>query len=341
MNMLAQEVVIRRATAEDALRISRLFQVTYGDSSHPCKDECSVYESICSGANTWRIAIDQDELVACVTLIHNRWNRSCEIGRGITLREYRGEGLATTMMQQSLNEAFAYWSCDVMIGFPRNQTMLNIALERLAPHFMPVGHDGAINVANGIREYHAITLVTNPRVSFCHYIPRSWSWANSDFVQHKIVKPLGLRPMPGDYPPLWVVGSGVAQEYPEPFSFDYDPFCLSNSLEITGCHTNFSNATEAANALLHMLEGFDRLRHTRVTALVDKAEFIRHLIEAGFELTAYLPAWYRQGNARFDCVLLVRGNFCEEPTDHGIRSIVDEFRSGLQSVADVLCKEGS
>src|SRR5271167_2690449 len=122
--MSAQRLNIRKATTEDSPRISSLFEVTYGDSSHPCKDTQCVREGIWSGTTAWRVAMDQGRVVACVTLIRNAWNRSWELGRAITLPEYRGEGLARKMMQQSLNEACASRLCDVIIGFPRSQTML-------------------------------------------------------------------------------------------------------------------------------------------------------------------------------------------------------------------------
>jgi hypothetical protein len=332
IDMLAQGLNIRKATSDDAVRISSLFRVTYGASSHPCKDAQCVCDSICSGATTWRVAIDQGNVAACVTLIQNAWNRSWEIGRAITLPEYRGEGLATTMMQQSVEEACASSSCDVVVGFPRSRTMLRIATEQLEPRFLPVGHDGGINVANGIREYHAVTLAPNPAVRFCHYIPHSRSLASREFVREKIFRPLGFSPERGSYPAPWVVGDGINPSDLSPFSFEYDPKCLSHSLEITGCSTRFRNATQAARALISMLEGFPYVRHTRLAVLVDKNEFIDNLLEAGFEATAYLPAWYREGNARFDCVLLVHRRFCEEPADHGIRHVVEDFRCGLNSM---------
>lgn len=333
--MSAQKLEIRNATTEDAPRISELFKVTYGDSSHPCKDAQCVRDSILSGTTTWHVAMDQGNVVACVTLIRIAWNRSWEIGRAITLPEYRGEGLATTMMQQSLNEACSSCLCDAIIGFPRSRTMLHIATEQLDPLLLPIGHDGAINVANGIREYHALVFAPNPAARFCHYIPHSSSFASSDFVCDRIFGPLGLNPKPGDYPPLLAVGDGIKRAPWNQFSFEYEPLCLSRSLEITGCDTRFRDANRASRVLLSMLEKCSQVRHARLAVLVDKQEFIANLMEAGFEATAYLPAWYREGNARFDCILLVRRSCSEEPTDHGIRGVVQEFRDGLRSIANV------
>jgi len=212
---------------------------------------------------------------------------------------------------------------------------LHIVSGQLDPHLLPVGHDGAINVANGLREYHAVTFAPNPAARFCHYIPRSCLFASSEFVCDKIFRPLGFSPEPGDYPPLWVVGNGIKHADLKPFSFQYDPSCLSNSLEITGCNSSFPDATQAAKALILMLESFYHVRHARLAVLVDKKAFIENLIEAGFEATAYLPAWYREGNTRFDCVLLVRRSFPEEPADYEIRDVVKDFRDGLKSMTNI------
>ena len=81
---MSQEVLtIPLATADDAPLISSLFQLAYGDSSHPCKDVGHVRNSIRSGPSRWRIAVDDGQVVACVTSILSPWNRSCELARGL------------------------------------------------------------------------------------------------------------------------------------------------------------------------------------------------------------------------------------------------------------------
>ncbi len=327
--MPTEQLTIRSATDEDAREISGLFQLTYGDSSHPCKDAQRIVDSIRSGVTAWRVALDEERIVACGTLIVNRWNQCWEIGRAITLPEYRGAGIATQLMQRNIEDACLSSYCDLLVGFPRSRTMLNIARD-VKPAFLPVGHDGAINVANGLREYHTVTFALNPYSKFRHCVPSFISMADTDFVRDNIFEPLGFSPERGEYPPVWIAGDGYQLSDLEPFAFEYDPFCASNSLEVTGCNREFRDAPEAANALLLMLESFYHVRHVRLAVLLDKTDFIEYLVGAGFEITAYLPAWYRHGDARYDCVLLVRGSFSEEPIDHGIRDVVEHFRYGLR-----------
>jgi hypothetical protein len=222
-----------------------------------------------------------------------------------------------------------------MLGVPRSRTMLNV-VRAIQPSFVPIGHDGGINVANGVREYHGIACTPNPNASFQHCIPTSYSLGESEFVHNEIFRRLGLSSHKDNYPPEWAVGEGTQSCSSGAFAFAYDPFCASNSLEITGCNLMFRNARQAAAMLLTMLETFPQVRHVRLTVLIDKTEFIQRLVDAGFEITAYLPVWYPRGRRRYDCVLLVRGSFSQEPVDHGIRDVVEGFRCGLNQSQGVL-----
>ena len=321
-------LVIRSATVEDAHEIACLFRVAYGESSHPCKNAQHVFDSICSGAASWRVAVDQGHVVACAALLLYHWNRCWELGRGVTLPEYRGEGLAPKILQECAQAACASSSCDLMLGFPRNRTMLNI-LRNIQPSLVPVGHDGGINLANGAREYHSIACTLNPNARFRHCIPASHSLAHSEFVHDNIFQPLELSPEEDCYPPVWIVGDSNQHPALASFSFEYDPQCTSRSLEITGCNGKFRNTREAAKTLLLMLASFSDVHHVRLTVLVDKTGFIQHLTDAGFEITSYLPAWYLHQQVRYDCLLLVRRSFSQEPIDHGMRDLIDRFRCGL------------
>lgn len=78
--------MVRSASAEDGASIASLFQLAYGQSSHPCKKAQYVRDSICSGSTAWRVAVDEGRLVACVTLILSAWNRSWELARAAAQR---------------------------------------------------------------------------------------------------------------------------------------------------------------------------------------------------------------------------------------------------------------
>jgi hypothetical protein len=294
------QLSIRNAAASDARSIAVLFQQVYGKSSHPCKDPQAVEHGIVSGSTLWQLAAAEEQVVACVASMPNDWNRSWELGRGVVLPEYREAGLGSQLLCRSLQRARQSSSCDVLIGFPRNRSMMKM-LRRLEPTFVPVGHDGAINVANNLREYHVISFTSNPSASFPHYIPTCRSLAGEDFVSEKVFQPLGLRPITAPYPPQLIAGAGGRRW--GPFSYEYEPRCASRSLEITAYHEQRQDPGEAAAALTSMLPAFDEVEHVRTIVPVDKNEFICRLMELGFEVTAYLPAWYSsQGGPLRLCV---------------------------------------
>jgi GNAT superfamily N-acetyltransferase len=322
------QTTIRNAAVCDAQSIATLFQRVYGESSHPCKNAQAVEQGILSGSTLWQLAVAEEQVIACVASMPNTWNRSWELGRGVVLPEYRKAGLGSKLLWHSLQRARQSAFCDVLIGFPRNRSMMNM-LRRLDPSFVPVGHDGAINVANNQREYHAISFTPNPSAAFRHHIPSSGSLADEDFVAEKIFRPLCLKPDEAAYPPQLIVGAGSRRW--GPFSIECEPRCASRSLEITGYHENRQDAAEAIAALRSMLRAFHQVEHVRLTVLVDKKDFIRRLVDLGFEVTAYLPAWYSSQGARFDCVLMVKAEFASEPVDHGTRDEVLQFRQGLNA----------
>jgi hypothetical protein len=207
--------------------------------------------------------------------------------------------------------------------------MLHIVSECLVPAMLPVGHDGAMNVANDAREYHLVTLAPNPAARFRHYIPAGQSLACTNFVRDNIMRPLGFAPERGEYPPLWVVGNGVGDHVWRAFSLRYDRRCPSGAIEITGYKAQSRDGTQIARELDFVLDNFCEARYASITILVDKNDLIEKLVENGFEISAYLPAWYQHAGARYDCVLMVRKSFVQEPADHGIRGVVQYFRRGL------------
>ena len=320
------QLTIRSGAAEDAASIAMLFQQVYGSSSHPCKDGRAVEDGILSGSTLWQLATAEEQVIACVASMPSRWNRSWELGRGVVLPEYRDAGLGSELLWHSLQRARHSRSCDVLIGFPRNRSMVNM-LRRLDPSFVVIGHDGGINVANNVREYHAISFTPNPSAEFPHYIPAEDSLAADDFVSERVFRPLGLRPVAAPYPSQLIAGCGSKRW--GPFSFEYEPQCASRSLEIAAYHDQRQDAAEAAVALASMVRAYEQVEHVRLVVLVDKNDFIRRLTELGFEVTAYLPAWYSHEDARYDCVLMARTCFTAEPINYGVGDEILTFRVGL------------
>jgi len=63
------------------------------------------------------------------------------------------------------------------------------------------------------------------------------------------------------------------------------------------------------------------VRHSTVTVLADKLELVRALTNCGFEVSAYLPAWYHQGGRRYDCVKLARRQYNGVPSTQKLSEV--------------------
>lgn len=321
-------VSARGAGPADAGGLADLFHEAYKHSSHPCKNPAFILEGFQKG-DIWSIGETEGRVIACQALVRRTWNNSWEVGRGVTRPEFRGAGLATTLTQSCLDCAEQSPLGDLIYGFPRSSTMHFIISERTKPAMLPAGHDGGINIANDVREYHLVSLCRKASARFHHLQPRSPSLADTKFVRETIYKPLGFDPEPGRYPEDFLCGESISHPDLKPLSFGYDPFCPSDSLEVTAYTGGSEDPVRAAAEIDECLRSFAYARHVRLTVLADKTALIRALRARGFTVTAYLPAWYAQGESRFDGVLMVRSTFETDPADYGLREWIDRFRRGF------------
>jgi hypothetical protein len=196
------------------------------------------------------------------------------------------------------------------------------------PPFTVVGHDGAINIAAGHREYHLVALSFGRGDALERLVPAGASLANDPFIEQTLLSPLDLHGAPGRYPPTLIAGNHPAHPDYGPFTFEYHPFCPSDSLEITAYTGTRTEPPDIAAELLKTLESFGYVRHVRLAVLADKTAFVRALCDEGFAVSAYLPAWHLQNGVRYDCALLTRRLTESEPTDHGVRDLIDYFNEG-------------
>jgi hypothetical protein len=322
---------LRNPAPGDAYAISSLFRYAYGNSSHPCADEARVVHSIASNDTVWQLAFAGDRLVGCMAALRSRWNRSWEIGRALIVPEFRGNGLCPKLAQLCLTAALESGTCDLVFAFTRSRLAAKVAAA-LNPRLQLTGHDGGANVLDLEPEYHGFACGANPSAPFRHVVPRTPSLASTQFIKDRVLSPFATALLPGDYPPDWIVGDGTITRESEPFSVNYDPLGPSQSIQITGYAGSARCGWQVADELTQALESFGNVRHVSVVVPVDKTDLISVLTCHGFETTAYLPAWFRRDNRRFDCVMLVRAHHSREPHDHGLRSTIDSFREGLAPI---------
>ena len=324
---------VRRAGKSDARAIAELFQRTYEDSSHECKEVEYVRQTLLGDDHTWIVCEDGDEIVSVTCCRRSGWNHSYETCYSITKRHVRGQGLAKRLFVTALDVAYRRGDCEIVVGYPRSQTMFQLTTSGFASPPVAVGYDGGINVANGQREYHLITMARNARANPIRVAPRIDAFQWLDSVRRPVLASLGFASEPGEYPLAIVAGSGLGHEatiHGFRFSYLHDPTSPSGAVQVTGLSRQGSFATSPEKAFTSFVSKFASMPYIGVQVLVDKRPVIDLLQEIGFTITAYLPAWYPKGGRRFDCLMLVKSRFSAQPISHGLESVIDGFRGTFE-----------
>ncbi|MDR6500235.1 hypothetical protein J2785_003391 [Burkholderia ambifaria] len=79
------QFTIRRGTVSDIGRICSLFDLEYGESSHPCLDERYVRNAVVNKSELWFVAEQKTAAaIGCMSVSYNAQNRSWEFGRAMT-----------------------------------------------------------------------------------------------------------------------------------------------------------------------------------------------------------------------------------------------------------------
>ena len=239
-----------------------------------------------------------------MTMTHRPWNDSYELGRGLTRPDYP-RGLGALLMQRVVD-----WVCDAALGevftgsFPaRCFVDLGAALN---PPMIVAGHDTGRTVTNGSRGEHLIAFSIPEHARFVHVTPPMVESASGAFIRERIYHPLGLTLAPGEYPPESLVGatSDWSLDWGD-LVVDYNPTAPNRTLAIVGNRARVIRAAHLSRDLDQLLRALPRVEHIIVTVLADKTDLLRQLSSFGFDLIAYLPAWYKGGVFRYDCVQLV------------------------------------
>ena len=104
----------------------------------------------------------------------------------------------------------------------------------------------------------------------------------------------------------------------------------SGALEIVGCRSPIE-PFQIPRELEYLLARMPHVQHVTATVLADKTQTIHAFVECGFEFTAYLPAWYKSGHFRYDCVQLAKRRYACRPCTQDFEEVLDILESELQS----------
>lgn len=326
-------IVLREAKLCDAVQIAALFRLAYRESSHPCKETAFVEATFATGNDAWFVASVDDRVVACTASVGKTWNGAYDCCRSVTLPEYRGSGLGTQLYTKCLQETCALRNCALTISNPRTWAMYRLMSKDIHPAAVLVGHDGAMNVANGLREFHLVAMTGNGHEALRRVVPAGSRLALDPFVTEEILTPLGVDTELGDYPANVVAGPSTGRVWSWGafrFHIAYDPSCPSGTLQINGLdHSGAGPASAPAfsTAIRELFRAFPQACHVSVNVMIDKEDFIAELAELGFRMTAYLPAWQQspENGRRYDAICLIRRSGSEQPVMHGTENAIQRF----------------
>ncbi len=326
-------VVLREATVSDSTQIAALFRQAYRESSHPCKETSFVEATFATGHDTWFVASVGSRVVACTASVGQTWNGAYDCCRSVTLPEFRGGGLGTRLYTKCLEETCARRDCALTISNPRTWAMYRLMSKDVRPATVLVGHDGAMNVANGLREFHLIGMTSNGHEPLRRVIPDGSELAVDPFLTEQILTPLEVETEVGGYPANVVAGPAIGRVWncgDFRFHISHDSSCPSGTLQVNSVSHPSAGLAPTSGlpaAFRELIRAYPQACHVSVNVLIDKEDVISELAESGFRMTAYLPAWQQDlaKDCRYDAICLVRRSGPDQPVMHGTEAVIQRF----------------
>jgi Right handed beta helix region len=301
---MSRRLIVRRAGAADACRLSALAHLAHS-SGPPFQTACDVARFLADPSNFQIVAEEENRLMSSVTMMYHPWNDSYELGRGFTRPDCRRRGLDALLLQRVLDCVCDAALGEVFIGSLRTRCLVDLCAA-LNPPMIVAGHDIGRTVADGSRGENLITLSIPEHARFVHVTPPVAESDGGAFIRERIYRPLRLPLAPGEYPPESLVGATSDWSLEcGTVVVDYNPTSPNRALTIVGARARSVIATHLCRDVDRLLRALPHVEHIIVTVLADKTDLFRQLSGLGFELVAYLPAWYKGGAFRYDCLQLV------------------------------------
>lgn len=328
---LDTDLLLRPGRAEDADDVAELFRATYGKTTHPCKNPSFIREGIDRKQQLWFVVDDNSVIRGCICTALHSWNRSWEVCFGIVQPQFRNSGVASRLAHMCL-ETVCPGSLELGYYTPRLPSVHHIMTKE--KDAVLVGHDGGPNMADGSREYHMLAIYPPEKRGFCHVAPLSDPVLRAPFIRHRLYDFLKTQPVPGVYPDVYFTGP-PGSERDTLFRFSHDE--LANAITLSAYLGLGTTASEVAADLDTFIARHPSIHYWGAYVLSDKSELIRGMLQNGFVMTAYLPAWHLHGNARYDCAMLVRHDFPYAPEKHGFDADIEALSHTYAQLADDIC----
>lgn len=281
---------IRVATPDDAGAIARLIRRAYQTCSHECAQEDKVVELLTSGRVHMLVAVKNGEVIGCVGGKALKAAGVIELGCLVVHPDKASYRLAHSLHDQIVRHVITSKQCDLVVAFSRTPSVVRLGNHHAIVPLEPCGHDGAMHVSNGIREHHIACLGINPNRT----IRRARPAHSHAGLEKALARKRNIASEWISASKAWSVSS-FWDETP-----DVRPSCIELPVPPSG--------GSAQDAVDFVRDSSRQLRHVPqqfLFASADKPDFIDGLRNLGFSATAYLPAWYRDENARHDSLLMV------------------------------------
>ena len=238
------QYTIRLAEPDEASQIANLFREVYGNSSHPCQDAAVISQSIASKQDVWFVALAGKTVVSCTAGVWHSWNRLYEASRSVTHPAHQHRGLGGRLLKRCFAHLYEQNDCDLIFSVFRSSAMYRLVSESVEYPFVLTGHDGGMNIANGLREYHLIGFTTNPvRSPQCAALLGSSSLHRLHRYAHPSRSTVGTRCV--RYPDALIVGPTGTQ------CLCVGPWSISFNFAASSLHiTDFSGAVEDLTSAL-------------------------------------------------------------------------------------------
>jgi hypothetical protein len=324
-----RDFTFRRAGPGDAEVIAALFDSMDRDGSHASRSLALVTHFLRGWRNFQIVAEDASRVVASVAMAYQRWNDSYELGPALTAPEYRRTGLTRVLMQQVVDCVGDAALGELTFGYLRARRIADLG-SALGPQMTVVGHDNGRNVADGTRQTQLISCGIPYHARFTHVRPAVDELSGCPFLRN-IYSKLRLNGPAGAYPPEYFVGGGFNTFlFIGPWTFAYSAEAPEGSLEIADRDADGSSPEHIAEELGEVLSRLRGVQHFTTTVLADKCKMVRALVRQGFQVSAYLPAWYKVGRFRYDCVQLTRRRYTGEPAIQDLGDWLEELNREFQ-----------
>ncbi|MEV6768358.1 GNAT family N-acetyltransferase [Nocardia sp. NPDC051030] len=331
-------IEFRLAIPADAEGIAQLYDDVYF-GSYPiaeCTDPTLIRRILAADEHIWVIALDGDLVVGASVGRPEPANHTYELCRAAVRREYSGRGNFAVMFDMTIDAAKARPDCQLIYGYARSERARQL-FSRVSYRISWVGADGGQHMFLGDREEHLIGVCVNPDRSATRVLPPSSIVRPASLVEREI-EALAAESVEGEYPAVLTPGGAAAFTHrSEHGRIWYSVFAPSRTAFISDIEAAI--AADARALVWEVLDGFPMapgpIEHATVYVLADKLELIAELCTAAgdpkrrFTVRGYLPAWYKDGEGRYDCVVLTARTDDRLTARNGLEPLIDQIESSF------------